>query len=161
MAENLRQYIWELKLRSEFNVLYWTSIGAKFHFRDRMFKFLIAFLSSGAVASWLLVDLPIAWQILSTLTAAASIFLSVMNWPGVIQRVSEVRSQWIEIAENTEKIYLKSQNHEEREYLESEIQAINTLITKVHKDEFLLPNDERLKEKCYNKIKSEYPEVKR
>lgn len=135
------------------NVLYWTRLGVKFYNRDRFAKWALAFLSSGAVASWLIVDLPIIWKCLSVFTAGVSIFLSIMNWPDLIKRISEVRSQWIDISKEADLLWLKCQENVERDY-GTDIAQISSVESAVKKAEYLLPENLKLREQCYNEIRN-------
>ncbi|MBZ0258133.1 hypothetical protein K8I31_18860 [bacterium] len=159
MAENLRQYIWEQKLLSELNVLYWTKIGKRIHLRDRWSKIFIAVLSSGAVASWLIADYPAAWKLLSSLTAITSIIISFMNWSDQIQKISDFRSNWIDVLRLIDQFLLEYEENAQEENLNEKIEEIRIQVDKIKKAEFLLPSDDNLKRKCYNKIISEHHEM--
>ncbi|MBI1389575.1 MAG: hypothetical protein GC154_14120 [bacterium] len=156
MNEDKRKYVWELKLRAEYNVLYWSRLAGLISFRDRCLRIIIAVVSSGTVASWLVADYPLLWKVCSSVTALLSIVLSIINWPDSLQKIASVRSQWIEISNVSEKLWLNIDSYLETGMLDNELDSVGEILVKAQKEEFLLPMKESLRERCYNTIRKKH-----
>jgi hypothetical protein len=85
-------------LTAQMNVCYWSKLASRFEQREKQFKIFLAITSSGAVAGWSFwIDYPVAWKVLSGLSALLAVSLPILDYSGRVAQLNKVASKYAQL----------------------------------------------------------------
>jgi hypothetical protein len=145
-----RAALWRTLLTADMNVCYWGWISDSCTKWDTRVKLLIAVTASGTVASWgFWAQYPVAWKVLSAVSAIAAIAHPYFFSSEKLKRISSLVGTWKELSTNYELLWEKG------EYLSSTESWNQFEATKRREgsiDETNLPKKAKLIEKAYQHV---------
>ena len=141
-------------LGADMNARYWRFLAGRYSKRDRYLKIFLALMSSGAVAGWgFWKQIPLVWQLLSSLAVTTAIIMPFLNYQDRISKISDIAGKWLQIQVDYENLWWHN---------EYSLESVNSLLihygdikrreVQVNNMEHTLPIDKKLLEKCYKQV---------
>jgi hypothetical protein len=150
----MKKVIWDSMLDADLNARYWSYLSRRYYLQDKYSKIFLAAMSSGTVASWQFwAAVPIVWKGLSALSALTAIALPIINWSKMIENMVRLKQQWTEIKNEYEIIWISYRNKNKTDAdIEKEILRVKKKEVETSKEEYNLPNIEKLLYKCRDEV---------
>lgn len=106
LTKDLRPLIWKRRLTAKLNVRYWRSYRQKYEVKEKAIKFLIAFTSSSAIASWALwAAIDPVWQSLTGIAALFAVASPILDYPKLIGKSGILYGRWVTMANDWETLW--------------------------------------------------------
>jgi len=149
----MRNEIWNSMLDAEMNYRYWSYISKSYHKMERNFKFFLAIMTSGTVASWgFWGEIEIVWKILSGTSAVVAIIMPIIDLPKLIKNMSQISQKWFQLKIDYEILWLSLKNNKNQATIEKEYKRIKENEKRSIQPDANLPRDEKLIQKCFNEV---------
>lgn len=102
----MREQIWISMLHADLNVEYWPLIAHRLSLKNKLVKIILALMSSGTVASWLIwLEYTALWQSLSAATALLSVAYPLLNYEKSIETCKDLVAKWAEVRQELEALW--------------------------------------------------------
>jgi len=109
----MRKDIWNDMLDADLNARYWGEQSRVAYSRDRGIRIILALTSSGgAIAGWTIWNVyPLAWQVLSAMTAVLAIASPILNYSGKAKSSTMLYCTWSDILRAYEILWHRIENN--------------------------------------------------
>ncbi len=141
-----RALVWESMLDADLAVRYWGALARSFARRERWGKIFLACTSSATVAGWVIwAKSPVAWKVLSGLSALIAIALPYLDYRGNADKMLELVRNYAQQLVKLEILWLRVDSTPEGQIIDelqklrdSETQWATVVATLPQKREFVL-----------------------
>ena len=153
--DQIKNEVWDAMFIAAFNVIYWTHISRRYHFRAKSVKIFLAVMSSSTVATWgFWHEIDILWKCLSSASALIALSLPILNWERTIEKSSDLRGQWLQISNEYKNLWLDCSLNKSIKNIESNLKNIRSKELSVGKISTAdLPVDRKLEKRCSDETK--------
>jgi hypothetical protein len=154
LFEELRKRAFKEMLTADLNYRYWGRLCGRYAERDKRAKLLVAFASSGTVASWRVwSDVDLLWKGFSMSAAVVGLSLPIFNWAEMSRNASDLQSVWFGILRSYEELWPRI---EARHLTTHELEAALVSVTNEEKRTIGLASkftyDEELASLCQSEV---------
>lgn len=148
-VSDLRKLAWESMLDADMNVRYWGKLARRYKQREMQAKIFLAAVSSGSVAGWALwTAFPLAWKLLSALSALIAVALPFLNYPDKIETTADLHGKWNRLLSDYETVWSRVQSDGEAPEILHSIRTLKETESQMSKTEVELPRIVSLVKRC-------------
>lgn len=148
--------MWDSLLDADLNARYWSHLTRGYYNWDKWSKIFLAAMASGTVASWSFwaeVEIGIKlWQLLSAISALLAIALPILNWPKMIQSMTALQQQWMQMRADYEILWMRLKGGTDMQQVEKEWTRLKQKESRVATEEYHLPRKKKLLDQCYEEV---------
>lgn len=102
----MRKRIWRSMLDADLNARYWGEQSRIAYARDKCIRIFVAATSSGTIAAWSIwVDCPLAWKVLSALSALLAVASPILNFTEKAKVSTMLYCTWSDILRSYEMLW--------------------------------------------------------
>jgi hypothetical protein len=151
---DIKKAIWESTLDADMNARYWRALTARYSKREKVLKIFLAIMASGTVASWgIWEEHSTLWKFLSAISALTAIALPILNYPKLIQQLSELAGKWGELRIEYEDMWLEVKIHSDINTFKKTYKKYRTIEKSLENKEPKIQEDKDLLQQCFNDVK--------
>lgn len=153
-VSNVEKRVWESMLDADMSTRYWGKLARRYKQRETWAKVFLAGTSSGTVAGWAFwTSFPLAWKVLSSLSALIAISLPILNYPHKIEAAVDLHAEWKRLLYQYETLWSKTRDNVGAAEVLRSIKAFKEDEAQVSKKEAQLPQVAGLVRRCQEEVK--------